>query len=173
MYHRACYAFISYIIRPVLLYRADVLIINEDIQRKLTIFGNKVLKKYLALQMETKGGEWMCKDRHVVTNVRSEWTRWAEGGSGKPEGKTPWGRPERRQWDQVILDTGVWQRPGRYGGRLLVRVNRSLLTLVGLIKISIRINHYDDLLHYRDKSTKHLYVNCYRRRKSVIQWRKV
>jgi hypothetical protein len=115
------------------------------------VFENRVLRKVFGPKREEVTGEWrklheeelsdLYSLPNIVRVVKSRRMRWAghvarmgEGRGvyrvlvGKPEGKTPFGRPRRRwednikmEWEGVVVTGWSWLRIGTGGGRLWVR----------------------------------------------------
>lgn len=113
------------IIRPVLLYGAEIWRIDKHTERKMKVFENKILRKIFGPICE--GGEWrrrknrelreLYNEPDVVAEAKTRRLRWAghvyrrEQGSllkevweNKPEGRRPPGRPKMRWRDQVAKD---------------------------------------------------------------------
>ena len=96
-------------------------------KRRLRVFENRVLKKISGPKRDEATGEWrrlhnkelygVYSSPNIIRVIKSRRTRWAEhvehvGGRrdaykvlvGKPEGRTPLGRPRRRREDNVKMN---------------------------------------------------------------------
>jgi hypothetical protein len=96
-------------------------------ERRLKVFGNRVLRKAFGPKMDQVTGEWRklhneeINDLHSLPNlvrvVKSRRMRWAGHVArmgerrgvhrvlvGKPEGRRPLGRPRRRLEDNIKMD---------------------------------------------------------------------
>jgi hypothetical protein len=134
------------IILPVVLYGRETwsLVLKEE--RKLMLFENMVLRRIFGPKRNEVTGEWkklrnedlndLCSSPNILRAIKSRRMRWAghvarngEGRGvyrdlvGKPEGKTPLGRPRRRREDIIKADVRVWNglswlRMKRGGGHL-------------------------------------------------------
>ena len=115
------------IILPVVLYGSEtwLLILREE--RRLRMFENRVLRRVYGPKRDEVTGEWRklhnekLSDLYSLPNtvrvVKSRRMRWVEHVArmgegrgvhrvliGKPEGKTPLGRPRRRWEDNIKMD---------------------------------------------------------------------
>ena len=136
------------IILPVVLYGCETWSLTLREERRLRVFENRVLRRVFGSKRDEVTAEWrnIMKSLVICTNivrvVKSRRMRWAghvarmvEGRGvkrvlvGKPEGKSPLGRPIRRWEDNIKLDlqevgggceeTGwSWLRIGTGGGHL-------------------------------------------------------
>jgi len=120
-------------------------------ERKLRVYVNMVLRRIFGPRRDEVTGEWrrlhneelndLYSSPNIVPVIKSRRMRWAghvarmgeERGAyrilvGKPEGKSPLGRPRRRWVDNIRMElqrwvvgmwTGLgWPRIGTGGGRL-------------------------------------------------------
>jgi hypothetical protein len=117
----------SYIILPVVLYGCETWSLTLREERRLNEFGNRVLRSVFGPKRVEVTGEWRklhnekLNDLYSLTNivrvVKSRRMRWAGHMAsmvedrgvqrvlvGKPEGKSPLGRPRRRWEDNINID---------------------------------------------------------------------
>jgi len=115
------------IILPVVLYGCETWSLTLREERRLRVFENMVLRGVFGSKRDEVTGEWRklhneeLRDLYSLPNivrvVKSRRMRWAghvarmgEGRGvhrvlvGKPEGKTPLGRPRRRWEDNIKMD---------------------------------------------------------------------
>jgi len=115
------------IILPVVLYGCEVWSLTLRKEKKLRVFENMVLRRIFGPRRDEVTGEWrrlhneelsdLYSSTNIVWVIKSRRMRWAghvvrmgeERGAyrvlvGKPEGKSPLGRPRRRWVDNIRMD---------------------------------------------------------------------
>ena len=114
------------IIFPVL-YGCEIWLLILREERRLRVFGNRVLRRMFGPKRDEVTGEWrklhneelndLCSSPSIFRVIKWRRMRWAGHvvrmgerrgiykvlGGGKPEGKRPLGRP-RRRWDDYVMD---------------------------------------------------------------------
>ena len=112
---------------PVVLYGCETWSLTLWEERKLRVFENMVLRRIFGPRRDEVKGEWrrlhneelndLYSSHNIVRVIKSRRMRWAghvprmgeERGVyrvlvGKPEGKSPLGRPRRRWVDNIRMD---------------------------------------------------------------------
>jgi len=112
---------------PVVLYGCETWLLTLREERRLRVFENRVLRRIFGPKRDNVTGEWrklhneelnvLYSSPNIVRVIKSRRMKWAghvarmgEGRGvyrvlvGKPEGKTPLGRPRRRWMDNVKMD---------------------------------------------------------------------
>jgi hypothetical protein len=115
------------IIVPVVLYGCETWPLTLMEERRLRVFGNRVLRRIFGPKRNEVTGEWrklhneelynLYSSPGIIRKVKSRRMRWAghvvRMGKerkvykvlvGKPEGKRPLGRPRRRWEDGIRMD---------------------------------------------------------------------
>ena len=115
------------IILPVVFYGCETWSLRLREERKLRVFQNMVLRRIFGPRRDEVTGEWrrfhneelynLYSSPNIVQVIKSRRMRWAgyvtrmgeERGAyrvlvGKPEGKSPLGRPRRRWVDNIRMD---------------------------------------------------------------------
>jgi len=114
------------IILPVVLYGCETWSLTLREEKKLRVFENMVLRRIFGPRRDEVTGKWRLHNEelndlytlpNIVRVIKSRRMRWAghvarmgEGRGvyrvlvGKPEGKSPMGRPRRRWVDNIRMD---------------------------------------------------------------------
>jgi len=115
------------IILPVVLYGCETWSLTLREERKLRVLENRVLRRMFGPRRDEVTGEWrrlhneelndLYSSPNIVRVIKSRRMRWAGHVArmgeerwvyrvlvGKPEGKSPLGRPRRRWVDNIRLD---------------------------------------------------------------------
>jgi hypothetical protein len=111
------------IILPAVLYVCETWSLILRVERRLSVFENRVLRRVFGRKTDEVTGEWRklhseeLRDLYSLRVVKSRRMRWAghvarngEGRDvhgflvGRPEGKRPLGRPRRRWEDNIKMD---------------------------------------------------------------------
>jgi hypothetical protein len=115
------------IILPVVLYGCETWSLMLREEHRLRVFENRVLKRIFGPKRDEVTGEWrklhseefhnLYSSPDIIRQLKSRRMRWAGHVArmgkerkvckflvGKPEGKTPLGRPRRRREDGIRMD---------------------------------------------------------------------
>jgi hypothetical protein len=112
---------------PVVLYGCETSSLILKVERKLRVFGNRVLRRIFGPKREEATVEWrklhneeltvMYFSHNIIRVIKSRKMKWAAHVArmserrgvcrvlvGKPEGKRPLGRPRRGRADNIKMD---------------------------------------------------------------------
>jgi len=115
------------IIVPLVLYGCETWSLMVREERRLRVFENRVLRRIFGSKRDEVTGEWgklhygelndLCSSLSIVRVIKSRIMRWVGHVAcmgerrgvyrvlvGKPEGKRPFGKPRRRQEDNIKMD---------------------------------------------------------------------
>ncbi|KAJ4450748.1 hypothetical protein ANN_02178 [Periplaneta americana] len=127
------------VILPVVLYGCETWTLTLRVEQRLRVFENKVLRKIFGAKRDEVTGEWrklhntelhaLYFSPDIIRNIKSRRLRWAGhvacmGESrntyrvlvGRPDGKSPLGRPRRRWEDNIKIDLRIEKKKAKGWG---------------------------------------------------------